>query len=333
MRRLMIVLLTVLAACLASSIAAYAAEGALSDMPTEARSAETGEYISFVEHRIDDEGLTGVPMRGADGCVVADLDGDGHFDIVSCHEDSSHLRIAFGTADPDEWHTCTLASGDVVGGVEDAALGDLNGDGRIDIACACEKRHLVVFLSPDNPRQMDAWVPVKLQESLGRGSWIRTGIADINDDGKPDIIGVNKGRTNFSYFTLEGEASDPAAWHEQVIGKHAKPINARAVDIDDDGDLDVMAASRGEKMIVLYENTGGGTSWTEHPVHTGKPASEGFMMEFTDLDGDGRLDIITEADHDGLVFWLRQPESFDEGWPVHIIGDLGPDDPTGLENV
>lgn len=309
---------------------AFAQSGSLSDMATEARSSVTGDYISFKEHRIDDEGLTGVPMRGADGLAIADFDGDGHFDIVTCHEDSSHLRLAFGTDDPDTWETATLASGDTVGAVEDAALGDLNGDGRPDIVCACEKGHLTIFLNPDTPREMAAWTPVIIQETVGRGSWIRTDLADLDADGDLEVLGANKGRTQISYFSVEGKAADPEAWHETVVGQRKRPINVRAVDIEGDGDRDIVAGFRDANVISVYENTGAGETWAEHVIHNGVPATEGFMFNFTDLDADGRLDIITEADHNGIVFWLKQPPNLDEKWPAYVIGDLGPDHATGL---
>ena len=93
----------------ALSVAACATTGeppatplTVADTPTDAR-APDGEYISWREHRIDDEDLAGVPIRGGDGLQMADIDRDGFLDIVSVHEDSNHLRIAFGSADPDPW--------------------------------------------------------------------------------------------------------------------------------------------------------------------------------------------------------------------------------------
>ena len=61
------------------------------------RPTTSGLYISWKEHRIDDEAISGIPLRGADGLKVGRIDNDSYLDIVSVHEDSNHVRIAFGT--------------------------------------------------------------------------------------------------------------------------------------------------------------------------------------------------------------------------------------------
>ena len=103
-------LLAAMAAGCATGAARQAVPQTVADTPSNARTP-AGEYISWREHRIDDEDLGGVPIRGGDGLQMADVDRDGHLDIVSVHEDSNHLRIAFGSAGPDRWTLATVASG------------------------------------------------------------------------------------------------------------------------------------------------------------------------------------------------------------------------------
>lgn len=305
----------------------------VADTPTRVRAAD-GRYISWREHRIDDEELAHVAIRGADGLAVGDLDRDGHLDVVSVHEDSSHVRIAFGTEDPDHWLTFTLAMGNTVGAAEDVDLGDLNGDGRIDIVVACERGHLVYFEAPATPRDMTAWKAVIPGVTRRRGPWIRVKLADVDGDGRLEVFGANEGRTHLSYFHIRGHPSEQAAWSETVLWHSRAPINVHPVDLDGDGDLDVVGASRGERKIVWFENLGAAMRWREWPVYeAGKLRSEDFMMDFADLDHDGRLDIVTEAYHGGQVFWLKQPASHDAPWDPHYIGTIDPDHATGLKLV
>ena len=295
--------------------------------------APDGTYIAWREHVVDGWAVAGEQILGADGLAWADLDGDGRRDVVAVHEDSSHVRIVFGARTRDElfrpgWSgTLTLGSGPLVGAAEDVSVADLDADGRLDVAIACEQGHVVVFFQNGLPRARRGWVPVILQETIGRGSWIRVEAADLDGDGQQELLAVNKGRMEVSVFDAEpGRARKPEAWQEQVLWRTRTPINARAVDIDADGDLDVVAASRGERRIVWLRRDE--QSWTEQLIYAGTdPASEGFMMAFADLDRDGQLDIVTEEDHGGRVFWLERTGN---GWRFHLIGTIAPDHATGL---
>jgi hypothetical protein len=59
----------------------------------------------------------------------------------------------------------------------------------------------------------------------------------------------------------------------------------------------------------------------------------GFNMDFADLSGDGRLDIVT-FEFARLVgrtiVWLEQPASLSGAWRLQEIGDYAPDEVVGL---
>lgn len=328
-----------------------------------------GKYISWKEHLVDSQDINGgVPIRGGDGLVMADIDKDGFEDIISVHEDSNHLRIAYGSENPDHWERVTLAEGLSVGAIEDVAVGDLNGDGWLDIVGACEEAHLIYLENPGHQIRTQIWPRLIPKLTQGRGSWLRVFIGDIDGDGRMDITAANKGAADLvrteagdsangptSLFTLHGSPLSDDSWQEQVLLRDGVPNTAMQVDINMDGRLDILAAARVRQKMFLLVNNGteesGSVSLSLHTIvmthpekssHEWKGFANAFNSDFADINKDGRLDLVlnvvereTPAKNKikaGLA-WLEQPVSLDDAWIFHPIGTTLPDWGIGLKAV
>jgi FG-GAP-like repeat len=358
------VAMILMAACHSESRPASVDPPVLSVADTSSHAvARDGQYISWSEHLIDDEQINGgIPIRGGDGLVMGDIDMDGTMDIASVHEDSHHLRIAFGTPDPNQWELVTVGQGAEVAAIEDVALGDINGDGWPDLVAACEEAHLAYFQNPAGNVRSEHWPRMIPQVTQGRGSWLRVFIVDLNQDGRMDIVGANKGAPDIidpstadaavdrstSLFVINGDPLDQSAWHEQVLFRKGVPNTALPVDIDDDGDWDVLAAERLKMRMTILEvddpHAADGVSVREFPIRISagfdtnqdwRALSSAFQADFADLDHDGRKDLIVNVVEDlgtrqpgfgtsGLG-WLRQPASLDDPWTYFRIGNILPD--------
>ena len=304
--------------------------------------AQDGRFITWHEHLIDDESITGVPVRGSDGFVMADVDRDGFEDIVSVHEADTtydgvargYVRIAYGGTDPMRWDNVTLAEGELAGAAEDAAIGDLNGDGWPDIVVACELAHLLYL---ENPGKRDVpWRTVIPPITQNRGSYIRVFLADLDGDRDLEIVAANKGEQNpaldttvqhpISWFD-PGDEPASGEWREHVLETMSIPINAEPVDLDGDGDVDIVGGSRGEQRLFWFENDGSG-AFESRPI-IARQGLTGFNMDYADLDGDGRLDIVAN-EWPGRIVWLEQPATAGAEWTRHVIGSTIPDSLVGL---
>lgn len=81
------------------------------------------------------------------------------------------------------------------------------------------------------------------------------------------------------------------AWTKHVIDADLATPHALAVgDFDGDGDLDVAVASYTAFTVRWYENDGRG-GFTPHDIDVGHK-QEAYDLKATDLDGDGRTDLI-----------------------------------------
>src|SRR5690606_8667366 len=80
--------------------------------------------------------------------------------------------------------------------------------------------------------------------------------------------------------------------------------DAKAMDMDGDGDMDVVSASQDDNKVAWYENTNSLGSFGSEKRIT---SIVNFVnhIDTADLDGDGALDLIYSSHADNKLAWYR----------------------------
>ena len=141
------------------------------------------------------------------------------------------------------------------------ALGDLDGDGRTDVALDGRSSGIAIFKNNSNGST------VTLNRVLFFG-WTKTNaiallIRDLDSDGKPDLAALNIDSNTISLYkntTTNGVIS----FADKVdIQTSSNPRDFCIGDIDDDGRPDLVVANSGSNTVSVLRNTymGGGFSF------------------------------------------------------------------------
>jgi len=232
------------------------------------------------------------------GISIGDINGDGKPDIVTANAGTNTISVFLNTTPNGASIPSFSAKTDFTAGngTISVAIGDLNGDGKPDIVAVNQWSSTVsVFLNTTPTNATTPTFSARTDFTTGSVPYY-IAIADLNGDGKPDIVTANAGTNTISVFlnTTPNGASIPSfsAKTDFVTGSSCRWIAIG--DLNGDGKLDVVTANYVDNNIsVLLNTTVNGASTpsfsTNNLFTTGNnPAS----VAVGDLNGDGKLDII-----------------------------------------
>ena len=231
-------------------------------------------------------------LAGADemyGVALGDVDGDGDLDLVTApFEQAERLYLNNGTATPFTGVAGTDIGSDSYA-VYEIALGDMDGDGDLDLVVGHSNHATHLYL---NNGTADPFASVEPSDiSLDSLSTLSIALGDVDRDGDLDVVAGNYAPPNRLY--LNNGTADPFSGVEaRDISSDLLATNSIALgDVDRDGDLDVVAGNPvAPNRLYLNDGTAdpfaGATGFDiTADVH------DTLAIALADMDGDGDLDV------------------------------------------
>lgn len=216
------------------------------------------------------------------GGVTVDIDGDGFVDQVSGGTWFKNPGNKDG-----EWQR--FENGAIY--AYDMQAADINKDGKPEIIAISEHEGTFIYFPGSKPEKK--WKKIRIGDGVP-GGIAPHAIADMDGDNDLDIV-----RSNIWFRNLNGDASK---WDEKKTlsfvnyqGKFALSSRVHTVDMDGDGDMDVIQSESNipNGSVAWHENKDGrGINWYLHPVGT-ETEQDLHSLCVADFDNDGDLDIFS----------------------------------------
>lgn len=257
--------------------------------------------------------------RGADGVRLQDVNGDGFRDIATGWEEGGVIRAYLNPGPKhatEPWPQVTVGK---VRSPEDAVFADLDGDGFVDVVSSCEGKTRTMFFhwAPSGHEQFlnaDAWKTEALPCTEKKQSWMFALPMDIDGRHGIDLIVSSKGGgAAIGWLESPENPRDVSAWKYHRLRDAGWIMSLVAYDMDDDGDLDVVASDRkGSRRGVLWlENPGAevaglGKAWPEHSVG-GEERENMFLDVLTNAAG--QKVILSAVKPAGFIRFLRDAQA------------------------
>ena len=191
-------------------------------------------------------------------------------------------------------------------------LADFNLDGKADIAVTNQVTGTVsVLLAPTFSTILT--IPTVPGNSLAQPVYLAVG--DFNKDGKPDLVVVNRQDNSATVLknTLTGSTLTFTTTRIPIPvpfgATGSQPAQVAVADVDGDGNLDFATANYLSNTIAVFFGDGTGITFQGHPTKL-YPLSGAVSgtnpnsIVFTDLNRDGKPDIVVGANNGSQLFVL-----------------------------
>jgi hypothetical protein len=249
----------------------------------------------------------------ATSAAVADVNSDGKPDLLvanyctsyQCQDSQGVVGVLLGNEDGTFQAAVVYNSGDA--GAESVAVADVNGDGKPDLLVAnsndlVEGTVGVLLGSGDGTFQAAV-----IYNSGGLGAF-SVAVADVNGDGKPDLLVANMVQNTVGVLLGNGDGTFQTAVSYGSGG--AYPASVAVADVNGDGKPDLVVANlcaSGDNLCGNQTNgvvgvlLGNGDGTFQTVVAYGLGETNAQSIAVADVNGDAKPDLVVAIEDNGTA--------------------------------
>ena len=268
------------------------------------------------KHQVTDDLEYAVP--GA----VADINGDGHLDILGCSMGYGSSSVSWFENDGSGggWERHEVSGWGEIYALRHSCTADVDGDGDMDVLGAEGSTtwdRIYLWINTDGTGL--TWETSIIADNMATSPTLLVP-ADVDGDSDPDVI-VRRSGPGSMILWFENPMTDLSAtdeWTQHFVGMKAA-AGLSVGDVNGDGDLDILTASEGSNHQLSWweDENGTGDNWVEHVILNNYGNAR--AVHAVDMDGDGDLDVIA-AGFD-MLCWLENTNGSGLSWAQHPIPD------------
>ncbi|WMN12979.1 FG-GAP-like repeat-containing protein [Marivirga salinae] len=263
--------------------------------------------------------------------AIDDFDGDGKADIAVANRNSTFkVSVLRNTSIPGNISYETKIDF-LSGGVPySIATGDLDGDGKSDLAVANYNSNRVSVLRNESSSGTINFAPK--DDFFTGGNPHSVAIGDLDGDGKADLATANYGDATVSVLHNRSTTGDIDFAFREDFPTGPLPISVAIGDLNGDGKADLATANygSGERTVSVLRNIGAPEDAINYATKVDFTTYTGpVLVAIGDLDGDGKADLAVANRFSDFVSVIRNNPDF-----IPFVTAYSPaDDETGLVEV
>jgi len=251
---------------------------------------------------------------------VGDIDNDGYLDVVSTSQNWGEVKWYRNLNGQGQFEFAENVAGSA-NGASDVFVADIDGDGNLDILSSSRDDSKIAWYKNFNSAQYFGALDgvfsdrqrIISQEATAASSVFAS---DVDNDGDLDVLSSSKN-------------DDKIAWYENIdgLGNFSEQLiisseldmahSVLTADIDNDGDLDILAG--GFTEVVWYENLDGlGGFGGSQFIGNSTEITDVFA---SDIDSDGDIDVVYSSRQPSTVFWRENVDGLGDFSSAQLVSD------------